>query len=150
LTDLPRSEPESGGEAAPGLESTAPWSRLTRRADYQRAGRGRRAHREAFTLQANRRAEGETQAGPRIGLTVTKKVGNAVVRNRIRRRLREALRKIAPDAGLPDHDYVVMARDRALTLGFEALIAEIGAAFADLKRMKPRANPGGQSRERSS
>ena len=90
------------------------------------------------------------QAGPRIGLTVTKKVGNAVVRNRIRRRLREALRKIAPDAGLPDHDYVVMARDRALTLGFEALIAEIGAAFADLKRMKPQANPGGQSRERSS
>ena len=68
-------------------------SRLKRRADFQRAARGRRARMEAFALQANRRAaRPPTIAAPRVGFTVTKKFGGAVVRNRIRRRLKEAVR----------------------------------------------------------
>ena len=122
-------------DAAPAL------GRLTRRAEFQRAARGRRAQAEAFTLQANARAAPSGFAGPRIGLTVTKKVGNAVVRNRIRRRLREALRSAAALEALPDHDYVLLAREAALTLGFETLVGEIGLAFRRVHREKSRVGP---------
>jgi len=118
------------------------WGRLTQRAEFQRAARGRRTQVEAFTLQANRRADPQQSFGPRVGLTVTKKVGNAVVRNRIRRRLREALRRVSSLEALPDHDYVLMARVAALTVGFEALVGDIDRAFAQMKRMKPRSATG--------
>ena len=61
--------------------------RLTRRAEYQRVSRGRRLSVAAFTLQSRRREETEKEAvpGARVGLTVTKAVGCAVVRNRVRR-----------------------------------------------------------------
>ena len=117
------------------------FGRLTRRAEFQRTARGRRAQVEAFTLQANVRAEPSRFAGPRVGLTVTKKVGNAVVRNRIRRRLREALRRASSLEALPDHDYVLMAREAALTLGFEALVGEIDLAFRRIHRGKSRVGP---------
>ena len=71
--------------------------RLKRRAEFQRVGRGRRKAVEAFTLQAARREESRGgPVGPRVGFTVTRKVGHAVVRNRIRRRLKEALARRAP------------------------------------------------------
>jgi ribonuclease P protein component len=92
-------------------------------------------------LQANRRPDPATVAGPRVGFTVTKKVGNAVVRNRIRRRLREALRRVSSLEALPDHDYVLMARSGALTMGFEALVGEIDRGFQQLRRDKPRPSP---------
>ena len=114
------------------------FGRLTRRAEFQRTARGRRAQVEAFTLQANVRAEPSRFAGPRVGLTVTKKVGNAVVRNRIRRRLREALRRASSLEALPDHDYVLMAREAALTIGFKTLIAEIDRAFRRMRRSDSR------------
>lgn len=123
------------------------WGRLTRRAEFQRTARGRRTQVEAFTLQANRRPESDAIVGPRVGLTITKKVGNAVVRNRIRRRLREALRLASSLEALPDHDYVLMAREAALTIGFEALIGEIDHAFARIRRIKPRSGPPGQNRD---
>jgi ribonuclease P protein component len=111
---------------------------LTRRAEFQRAAKGRRVQQTSFTLQANRRAESDPAIGPRVGLTVTKKVGNAVVRNRIRRRLREALRRVSPLEAPPDHDYVLMAREATLTTGFVTLIGEIDRALAQVKRARPR------------
>jgi ribonuclease P protein component len=114
---------------------------VTRRAQYQRTARGRRVQAEAFTLQANARAEPSTIGGPRVGFTVTKKVGNAVVRNRIRRRLREGLRLASSLEALPDHDYVLMAREAALTLAFEALVGEIDLAFQRIHRGKSRLGP---------
>ncbi|MGA8447975.1 MAG: ribonuclease P protein component, partial [Roseiarcus sp.] len=68
--------------------------RLTKRAEFQRVSRGRRVSAETFTLQSRRREtlERETEGSPRVGLTVTKSVGGAVERNRVRRRLKEALR----------------------------------------------------------
>jgi len=108
------------------MSENASWGRLTRRPEFQRVARGKRANTEGFTLQANRRAEPQTESGPRVGFTVTKKVGVAVVRNRIRRRLREALRRVAPEAGLADYDYVVMAREAALSLEFAALVESLG------------------------
>jgi ribonuclease P protein component len=124
--------------AGQGAADGPKYGRLTRRAEFQRTARGRRAQLEAFALLANRRAEPDASPGPRVGLTVTKKVGNAVVRNRIRRRLREALRRNSCLEALPDHDYVLLARSAALTIGFEALVGEIERGFRKLRRAEPR------------
>ena len=70
--------------------------RLRRRREFLAVGRGRRISRPGFVLQALQVAEAGRP--PRFGFTVTKKIGNAVVRNRIRRRLREVVRLSAPGA----------------------------------------------------
>ena len=108
--------------------------RLRRRADFQRAARGKRARMDAFVLQANRRAAPDDQPpdrrGARVGFTVTKKLGGAVVRNRIRRRLKAALRLASNLEARPDHDYVVMAEKQALGRRFDLLQADLVGAFA--------------------
>ncbi len=123
------------------------WGRLVKRAEFQRVSRGRRTQVDGFVLQANRREETNLAVGPRVGLTVTKKVGNSVQRNRIRRRLREALRRVSALEALPDHDYVLMAREAALTRNFEALVGDVGRAFALMRRVKPRSNAPGPHRD---
>ncbi len=114
----------------------APWGRLTRRAEYQRAAKGRRVNAAAVALQANVRPSETPAGGPRFGLTVTKKTGNSPVRHRIKRRLREAMRRISPLDAKPDHDYVLMARREALSLRFEALVADIAGALARAHRRR--------------
>jgi ribonuclease P protein component len=125
--------------------------RLKRRADFLRAAAGKRFHGKAFTLQAARRAQtgpaglGETgESGlsaepPRFGFTVTKKIGNAVVRNRIRRRLREAVRTLDPLPARAGHDYVMIARAEALGSAFAALQAELVRALGRIEAGKTRA-----------
>ncbi|NKJ36097.1 ribonuclease P protein component [Rhizobium sp. SG570] len=66
-----------------------------------------------------------SDADPRVGFTVTKKHGNAVERNRMRRRLKEAVRLHAGFAMQPGHDYVVVARRDVLTAPFEKLVSEL-------------------------
>jgi len=66
---------------------------------------------------------------PRVGFTVTKKHGNAVERNRMRRRLKEAVRTKAAFAMQPGHDYVVVARRDVLTAPFDKLARELSARF---------------------
>ena len=66
-----------------------------------------------------------SDAEPRVGFTVTKKHGNAVERNRMRRRLKEAVRLHAGFAMQPGHDYVVVARRDVLTAPFEKLASEL-------------------------
>ena len=119
--------PLARGRALDGAAPASSWTRLKKRAEFQRAAKGRRVSTAAFTLQANRR-EGEA-AGPRVGLTVTKKTGNSPVRNRIRRRLRAALAEATAGGARADHDYVLMARREALTLRFDALVADIADAL---------------------
>ena len=109
--------------------------RLRRRAEFQRVARGRRKGVEAFTLQVARRESSDNvPAGARVGFTVTRKVGNAVVRNRIRRRLREALRAARPLEADADHDYVLMARREALARSFAALVEDLRHAFRTVRR----------------
>jgi ribonuclease P protein component len=81
----------------------------------------------AFTLQAAPAPDGA--AGPRYGLTVTKKTGNSPERHRIKRRLREAMRRVSPGDARPGTDYVLVARRDALTLAFDALVADIAGAI---------------------
>jgi ribonuclease P protein component len=102
--------------------------RLTKRAEFQRVSRGRRKSVGAFALQVAARANPEAEQ-PRIGLTVTKKVGNAVIRNRIRRRLKEALRAAGPLEARGDHDYVLVARHEAILRPFSALVSDLRDAF---------------------
>ncbi len=131
-------EPDALGDDAGRASGQPPlWGRLKRRAEFQRVSRGRRAQAETFTLQANPRAEQKAPPtdGARVGFTVTKKVGDAVERNRIRRRLKEALRSAGAVAPTPGHDYVLMARREALTRPFAELIADIERAFAQLSRL---------------
>jgi ribonuclease P protein component len=108
----------------------AGFGRLTRRSDFLKAAKGRRFHAKGFTLQSVRCADPSPEkALPRFGFTVTKKLGGAVVRNRIRRRLKEALRLLDPLPARPGHDYVILARTEALDLPFSSLQAELGTAL---------------------
>jgi ribonuclease P protein component len=69
----------------------------------------------------------------RVGYTVTKKLGGAVVRNRIKRRLREAVRKAVPAHAKPQRDYVFIARSKALECEFSELVREMEFAFSRIK-----------------
>jgi ribonuclease P protein component len=98
---------------------TAQLPRLKRRADFlAAAARGRKAPMPGLVLQARARVEG----GPvRIGFTVTKKVGNAVVRNRTRRRLKEAARLLLRETKIEAVDLVLIGRDGTRWRRFSAL-----------------------------
>ena len=109
---------------------------LKRRAAFKAVAAGKRITRSGFVLQALVReapAPGMRENHPRFGFTVTKKIGNAVVRNRIRRRLREAVKRAAETAA-PTTDYVVVARPDALTLQFERLVTDLTTGFELLSR----------------
>jgi ribonuclease P protein component len=121
-----------GGRPEPAGE---PPGRLTKRAEFQRVSRGSRISAEAFTLQSRRReGTGREISRVRVGLTVTKAVGGAVERNRIRRRLKEALRAAAPLEAESDHDYVLIARREALGRRFAALVSDVRDAFRAARR----------------
>lgn len=113
--------------------------RLVKRKDFLAAAAGLRANAGPLLLQARDRAD---DMSPRIGLTVTKKHGNAVERNRIRRRLRAAVRDALPRAGQPGFDYVIVARRAALGTRFTDLVIDIERGIARLhsgsrRRQKP-------------
>ena len=89
--------------------------RLRQRADFLAAATGLRAPVSGFVLQARKRRED----GPvRVGFTVSKKVGNAVERNRVRRRLRDVVRRSPADRMRRGHDYVLIGRRAALKVPF--------------------------------
>jgi ribonuclease P protein component len=109
--------------------------RLLRRADFLRVAGGRQKYvTPGLVLQALRRADAPPVDAPRVrvGFTATKKVGNAVIRNRARRRLREAARATIPEIGLPGCDYVVIARAGTLDRPYPALLADFRQALGAL------------------
>jgi len=111
---------------------------LTKRAEFLRANKGRRFHATAFSMLAFRRPEPDASAAARFGFTVTKKIGGAVERNRIRRRLREAIR-VAPDlASQHGYDYVLVARREALAAPFSSLMHDLDRALRGIHDGRPR------------
>lgn len=105
----------------------SPSIRLKRRAEFlQVAAKGRKAPMPGLVLQALPR---DDDAPARLGFTVTKKVGNAVVRNRTRRRLREAARMLLREQDLRGVDLVLIGRDGTRMRPFRALIDDIGRAL---------------------
>lgn len=119
-------------EAVPDRSEAAllPFTVLAKRADFLRAAQARRVPCEGFLLQARKRAAGEAE-GMRIGFTCSKKVGNAVARNRAKRRLREIARLVLPSLGQADHDYVLIGRaEKTATRDFVALQDDLKRALA--------------------
>ena len=103
---------------------------LARRADFLRAAQARRQGTPGFLLQARQRTDAEPAEGWRVGFTCSKKLGNAVVRNRAKRRLREIARAVLPGAARNGWDYVIVGRPGAtVTRPFDALLADLGAAL---------------------
>ena len=104
--------------------------RLKRRAEFLRvASKGRKAPSPGLVLQAMLRAD---DAPVRLGFTVTKKVGNAVVRNRTRRRLREAARLLLRDSPAVGADLVLVGRDTTRARPFSVLIEDLRRGLAKL------------------
>jgi len=103
--------------------------RLRQRADFLAAASGIKVPAAAFVLQARKRSD----EGPvRIGFTVSKKVGNAVERNRVRRRLREVVRLSDAARLRAGHDYVLIGRKAALRLPFAQIAEEFSGALRRL------------------
>lgn len=105
---------------------------LTRRSDFLAANRGVRIARPGFVLLT--RANGGE--GMRFGITVTKRIGNAVVRNRMKRRFRALLRDILPAEGLENADHVLIGREGGIERDFQRLREELLAALARAREGK--------------
>src|SRR5947209_7129761 len=123
--------------------------RLRQRADFLAVANGARVNSPAFVLQSlDRQSLGRDDFGPiRIGFTVTKKNGNAPERNRIRRRLRELVKRLDPVSMQPHHDYVLVGRRDALSRDFATMLDDLRIAFTRPARHThkgrgPRPGPG--------
>ena len=105
---------------------------IRKRADFVAANRGLRVARPGFVLLAHPNGG----LGKRYGVTVTKKIGNAVVRNRMKRRFRELLRAALPDEGLPGHDHVLIGREGGVERDFATMRSELSQALARAREGK--------------
>jgi ribonuclease P protein component len=100
--------------------------RLTRRAEFLRAAsRGRKAARPGLVLQAL----AQPGAPLRVGFTATKKLGGAVVRNRSKRRLREAIRLTVGETPITGYDLVLIAREATATRPWDQLLGDLRGAL---------------------
>ncbi|MFN4058436.1 MAG: ribonuclease P protein component [Roseinatronobacter sp.] len=116
-----------GTEPVPAVLSCAT---LKRRADFLRVAKGRRLPCPAFLVQAVPAVEG---AGVQVGYTCSKKVGNAVARNRAKRRLREVARRVMPTLARPGWDYVLVGRPGVtVDHNFAAMCADLERALRKL------------------
>ncbi|WP_121063749.1 ribonuclease P protein component [Chachezhania antarctica] len=109
---------------------------LRRRADFVRASRAKRHATPSMIVQARQRPPAEADApGIRVGFTCSKKVGNAVRRNRAKRRLREAARHVLPELGRDGWDYVLIGRrDATADRPWPELLDDLRQALARLHR----------------
>lgn len=121
---------------------------LVRRSEFLAANAGRRAPMPGFVLLVRARDDGDAAIG--IGFTVTRKIGSAVVRNRIKRRFRALAREVLPEAGLAGADHVLIGRSAATTRGFAQLGEDLRKAMrrisdpdysADPRPSRPRRAP---------
>ena len=115
---------------APGeILPAAPLRVLTARAQFLAAARARRVPAGSFLLQARDRGDDAPTIG--VGFTCSKKVGNAVARNRAKRRLREAARHVIPLQGRPGWDYVLVGRHHATAARpWDGLLDDLRGALA--------------------
>jgi len=103
---------------------------LKKRSEFLRIRGGARCPKPSFVLETKPRdALPDGTTAPRFGFTVTKAIGGAVDRNRIRRRLKAAVSAVAETAARPGHDYVLIARKSALEISFDALKKDLERAF---------------------
>ena len=111
---------------------------LKKRPEFLWIRGGTRASVTSFLMEAKRRPDGhKAGAAPRFGFTVTKKLGGAVVRNRIRRRIKSAIAEVSSDGARDGFDYVIVARAAALERPYQEILSDVRRAFSLIHK-----NPG--------
>lgn len=122
-----RARPQAAQRLKRARALASAMQRLRQRKDFLAVATGARAPVSGFVLQALKRREN----GPvRVGFTVSRKVGTAVERNRVRRRLREIVRLAPPGRLRPGYDYVLIGRRAALELPFRRLVEDFDRALS--------------------
>lgn len=117
-----------------------PIRRLTRRSEFLAANAGVRVPMPAFVLLVHPRSDDRPDAG--FGITATKRLGGAVIRNRVKRRLRAVVRDVFPDHALSGADHVLIGRPDALTIDHARLVADVTKALGKVeKRLAERSQP---------
>ncbi|WP_426033319.1 ribonuclease P protein component [Cypionkella sp. TWP1-2-1b2] len=108
---------------------------MKNRPDYLRTAQGRRQGTGSFLLQG--RARGDDTALVRIGFTASKKIGNAVARNRAKRRMRALAREVLPDLARPGWDYVLVAKPEAtISRNYKDMLADFASALASVHKVR--------------
>ena len=126
---------EPSGEP-PAVSHFVPLTTLQQRPDFLKAAAGRRQGTASFMLQA--RARGDDLPLARIGFTASKKIGNAVLRNRAKRRMRAAVHQVLTGLARPGWDYVLVARPGAtVSRPFADLLADLVHAITAVHRDRP-------------
>ncbi len=115
--------------AGPILSNSRP-ERLRKRPDFLATQAGVKAGTPGFLMIMGLQPNAIGQ--PRVGFTVTRRVGKAVTRNRIKRRLKEAARRVFDDEALAAHDFVIIARPAAETRNFALLLDDMKRALLRL------------------
>ncbi len=132
VTARPCLGPRAGRPRSQAAAQVGAMERLKRRKDFLAAAAGASVSTPGFVVQELRREDG----GPaRVGFTVSRKVGGAVERNRVRRQLREVVRLSAATSLNPGSDYVLVGRRAALDIAFVKLTVDFAGA---LKRLEKR------------
>jgi ribonuclease P protein component len=131
LAVVPSCRPEPD-QLASAVTPAVPIRRLTRRSEFLAVNGGVRVPMPAFVLLVQPRGDNFPDAG--YGVTATKRLGGAVVRNRVKRRFRAIIRDLFPAHALPGADHVLIGRPDALTLDHARLTADVGKALVKAGR----------------
>jgi ribonuclease P protein component len=127
-------EPVGLSPALPGAKKIAP---IRKRADFLACNKARRQPMPGFVLLLRERHDGDSAM--RLGITVTKKIGNAVVRNRMKRRFRALARELLPAQGVEGADHVLIGREGGIERDFALLAQELEKALRKIQRQDPKA-----------
>jgi len=109
---------------------TAPYVKIRKRPDFLAANRGKRFVTPGFILLAFDRRDSEPTK--RLGITVTKKVGNAVIRNRMKRRFRALAAEFLPEAGISGTDHILIGRAGGIERDFQEMRRDMARALKKL------------------